>query len=124
MQWQALDKYKLFKPDEDGKITGDQDEQVGVTIVRRALEEPLRQIAFNAGKEGALIVEIVRIEKEKNFGYNALTDVFEDLVLAGVIDPTKVTRSALENAASIAGLILTTEVTISEAATESLAEAR
>src|SRR6266446_2951947 len=120
----ALDRFKLFKPDENGKIDGDQDEQIGVSIVRRALEEPLRQIAFNAGKEGAVIVDKVRVEKEKNFGYNALTDTFEDLVLAGVIDPTKVTRSALENAASIAGLILTTEVTISEASNDDRTEAR
>jgi chaperonin GroEL len=120
----ALDRFKLFKPDENGKIDGDQDEQIGVSIVRRALEEPLRQIAFNAGKEGAVIVDKVRIEKDKNFGYNALTDTFEDLVLAGVIDPTKVTRSALENAASIAGLILTTEVTISEASDDDRSEAR
>ncbi|MDX6709639.1 MAG: chaperonin GroEL, partial [Blastocatellia bacterium] len=120
----ALDRFKLFKPDENGKIDGDQDEQIGVSIVRRALEEPLRQIAFNAGKEGAVIVDKVRVEKDKNFGYNALTDTFEDLVLAGVIDPTKVTRSALENAASIAGLILTTEVTISEASDDDRSEAR
>jgi len=120
----ALDRFKLFKPDENGKIDGDQDEQIGVSIVRRALEEPLRQIAFNAGKEGAVIVDKVRIGKDKNFGYNAMTDTFEDLVLAGVIDPTKVTRSALENAASIAGLILTTEVTISEASDDDRSEAR
>jgi chaperonin GroEL len=120
----ALDRFKLFKPDENGKIDGDQDEQIGVSIVRRALEEPLRQIAFNAGKEGAVIVDKVRVEKEKNFGYNALTDTFEDLVLAGVIDPTKVTRSALENAASIAGLILTTEVTITEASENGHSEVR
>jgi len=120
----ARTDFKLFKPDENGKIDGDQDEQIGVSIVRRALEEPLRQIAFNAGKEGAVIVDKVRVEKDKNFGYNALTDTFEDLVLAGVIDPTKVTRSALENAASIAGLILTTEVTISEASNDDRTEAR
>jgi chaperonin GroEL len=110
----ALDKFKLFEPNEDGEVTGDQDEQIGVTIVRRALEEPLRQIAQNAGKEGAVIVEKVRADKSANFGYNAATDRFEDLVAAGIIDPAKVTRCALQNAASISGLMLTTEALISE----------
>src|SRR5215203_4608430 len=90
------------------------DEQVGVDIVRRALEEPIRMIAQNAGAEGSIVVERVRSSKETNFGYNALTDTYEDLVAAGVIDPTKVTRTALQNAASIAGLLLTTEETIVE----------
>jgi chaperonin GroEL len=90
------------------------DEQIGVDIVRRALEEPLRMIAQNAGAEGSIVVEKVRASKDKNFGYNALTDTYEDLVAAGVIDPTKVTRTALQNAASIAGLLLTTEATIVE----------
>ena len=93
---------------------GDPDEQIGVSIVRRALEEPLRQIVQNAGKEGAVIVERVRSDKNDNFGFNAQTEVFEDLVKAGVIDPTKVTRTALQNAASIAGLMLTTEAMVSE----------
>jgi chaperonin GroEL len=93
---------------------GDPDEQIGVSIVRRALEEPLRQIVQNAGKEGAVIVERVRNDKNDNFGFNAQTEEFEDLVKAGVIDPTKVTRTALQNAASIAGLMLTTEAMISE----------
>ena len=110
----ALDKFKIFEPDEDGEVAGDVDEQVGVTIVRRALEEPLRQIAQNAGKEGAVIVEKVRAERNANFGYNAATEQFEDLVAAGIIDPAKVTRCALQNAASIAGLMLTTEALISE----------
>ena len=110
----ALDKFKIFEPNEDGKVIGDQDEQIGVTIVKRALEEPLRQIVENAGKEGAVIVEKVRAEKNPNFGYNAETDEFEDLVAAGIIDPAKVTRCALQNAASIAGLMLTTEALISE----------
>ena len=110
----ALDKFKIFEPDEDGKATGDVDEEIGVTIVKRALEEPLRQIAQNAGKEGSVIVEKVRAEKNANFGYNAATDKFEDLVAAGIIDPAKVTRWALQNAASIAGLMLTTEALISE----------
>jgi chaperonin GroEL len=110
----ALDKFKIFEPDEDGVVSGDLDEQIGVTIVRRALEEPLRQIVQNAGKEGAVIVEKVRAERNANFGYNAATDKFEDLVAAGIIDPAKVTRCALQNAASIAGLMLTTEALISE----------
>jgi chaperonin GroEL len=93
---------------------GDPDEQIGVSIVRRALEEPLRQIVQNAGKEGAVVVERVRGDKNEHFGFNAQTEVFEDLVKAGVIDPTKVTRTALQNAASIAGLMLTTEAMVSE----------
>jgi chaperonin GroEL len=110
----ALDKFKIFEPGEDGKVIGDEDEQIGVNIVKRALEEPLRQIAQNAGKEGAVIVEKVRADKNPNFGYNAATEKFEDLVAAGIIDPAKVTRYALQNAASIAGLMLTTEALISE----------
>ena len=92
----------------------DGEEQIGVQIVRRALEEPLRMIAQNAGAEGSIVVEKVRASKDKNFGYNALTDSYEDLVAAGVIDPTKVARTALQNAASIAGLLLTTEASIVE----------
>src|SRR5215216_1641630 len=105
----ALDK---FRANAEGE--GDADEQIGVTIVRRALEEPLRQIVQNAGKEGAVIVEKVREAKKESYGYNAATEKFEDLVEAGVIDPAKVTRSALQNASSIAGLMLTTEALISE----------
>jgi chaperonin GroEL len=92
----------------------DGDEQVGVDIVRRACEEPLRQIVSNSGTEGAIVVGKVRENDNPNFGYNAATDVYEDLVLAGVIDPTKVTRSALQNASSIASLMLTTEAMIAE----------
>jgi chaperonin GroEL len=111
----ALDKFKVFETNEDGEtIAGDEDEQIGVNIIRRALEEPLRQIVQNAGKEGAVIVEKVRANKDPNFGYNAATETFEDLVAAGIIDPAKVTRCALQNAASIAGLMLTTEALISE----------
>jgi chaperonin GroEL len=95
-------------------VSGEVDEQIGVTIVRRALEEPLRQIVQNAGKEGAVIVEKVRAERNANFGYNAAADKFEDLVAVGIIDPAKVTRCALQNAASIAGLMLTTEALVSE----------
>ena len=110
----ALEKFKLFETDDDGDLIGDPDEQIGVNIVKRALEEPLRQIVANAGLEGAVIVEKVRSEKNPNIGYNAVTEKFEDLVAAGVIDPAKVTRCALQNAASIAGLMLTTEALISE----------
>ena len=110
----ALDKFVVFETNEDDETTGDPDEQIGVNIVKRALEEPLRQIVQNAGKEGAVIVEKVRASKDPNFGYNAATETFEDLVAAGIIDPAKVTRCALQNAASIAGLMLTTEALISE----------
>jgi chaperonin GroEL len=92
----------------------DSDEQIGVEIVRRALEEPIRMIVQNAGAEGSLVVEKVRSSKDDAFGYNALTDTYENLVQAGVIDPTKVTRTALQNAASIAGLLLTTEAIVVE----------
>ena len=92
----------------------DEDEQIGVDIIRRAIEEPIRMIVYNAGGEGSIVVERVRASKDKNFGYNALTDTYEDLVVAGVIDPTKVTRTALQNAASIAALLLTTEALIVE----------
>jgi chaperonin GroEL len=94
--------------------TGDADEQVGVEIVRRAIEEPIRMIVQNAGGEGSIVVEKVREAKDNNYGYNALTDKYENLVAAGVIDPTKVTRTALQNAASIAGLLLTTEALVVE----------
>jgi chaperonin GroEL len=104
----ALEKFDVTK---DG---GDPDEQIGVSIVKRALEEPLRQIVQNAGKEGAVVVERVRADKNDNFGFNAETEVFEDLVKAGVIDPAKVTRTALQNAGSIAGLMLTTEAMVSD----------
>ncbi len=90
------------------------DEQVGISIVRRALEEPTRIIASNAGVEGSIVVDKIKNKKEKDFGYNAQTDTYEDLVVAGVIDPTKVTRTALQNAASVAGLLLTTECVVVE----------
>jgi len=94
------------------KLEGD--EKIGGHIVRRALEEPLRQIVINSGEEGAIVVGRIRESKEHNFGYNAQTDKFEDLVKAGVIDPTKVTRTALQNAGSIAALMLTTEALVAE----------
>ena len=96
------------------KLKGDNaDEQTGIQIIRRAIEEPLRQIVFNAGKEGSVVVQKV-LEGNGDFGYNARYDRYEDLVKAGVVDPAKVTRVALENAASIAGMFLTTECVIVE----------
>jgi chaperonin GroEL len=92
----------------------DGDEQIGIDIVRRACEEPLRQIVVNSGTEGAIVVGKVRDATDPNYGFNAMTDTYEDLVKAGVIDPTKVTRTALQNAASIASLMLTTEAMIAE----------
>jgi chaperonin GroEL len=99
----ALEKMKL-----------DSDESIGVSIVRRALEEPLRQIANNAGHEGAVVSEQVKGSKETNYGFDAEKERYTDLIKAGVIDPAKVTRLALQNAASIAGLMLTTEALVSE----------
>jgi chaperonin GroEL len=101
----------------------DADEQIGAQILIRALEEPIRQIAQNAGAEGSIVVEKVRGDKNANFGYNAQTDQYEDLVEAGVIDPTKVTRTALQNAASIASLLLTTECVVVEKPEENKAPA-
>ncbi len=92
----------------------DEDEQIGVQIVRRALEAPVREIANNAGVEGAVVVEQIRSNKQNSYGYNAATDEYADLVKDGVIDPAKVTRTALQNAASIAGLLLTTEALVAE----------
>jgi chaperonin GroEL len=99
----AIDKLKLHD-----------DEAVGVGIVKRALEEPCRQIAHNAGFEGAVVIGKIRESKDENFGFNADTGEYVDLVKAGVIDPAKVTRLALQNAASIAGLMLTTEALVAE----------
>ncbi len=97
----------------DGLKVENEDEETGVAIVKRALEEPLRQIVENAGLEGSVIVQKVR-EGSGNYGFNARTEVYEDLMLAGVIDPTKVARVALENAASIAGMLLTTECVLAD----------
>jgi len=93
--------------------TDNEDQKIGIDIVRRALEEPLRQIVENAGKEGSVVVNAVK-EGKGNFGYNARTETYEDMILAGVVDPTKVARVAIENAASIAGMLLTTECVLSE----------
>lgn len=101
----------------------DQDEQTGVSIIRRALEEPLRQIVNNAGREGAVIIEHIKAETNVAIGFNAQTEKYEDLVAVGVIDPTKVSRTALQNASSIAGLMLTTEALVSEIPEEEKAPA-
>jgi chaperonin GroEL len=102
-------------PEVDGLIkTLEGDEKIGAQIIRRAIEEPLRQIVGNAGEEGAVVVGKIHEHKNANYGYNAATGVYEDLVAAGVIDPTKVTRTALQNAASIAGLMLTTEAMVAD----------
>jgi len=108
----ALDKLKL-----------EGDEQIGVNIVKRAIQEPLRQIAENAGEEGAIVLGKVLDSKESNFGYNAFSGEYEDLVKAGVLDPTKVVRTALQNAGSIASLMPTTEAIISEIPEEKKAPA-
>ncbi|MBX3278139.1 MAG: chaperonin GroEL [Acidobacteria bacterium] len=105
----VLEKFRIFKNGE-----GDADEQIGVNIVKRALEEPLRLIAQNAGREGSVIVARIRAEKNELIGFNARSEEFEDMVAAGIIDPVKVTRTALQNAASIAGLLLTTEALVSD----------
>ena len=105
------------------KLKLEGDEKVGVNIVRRALEEPLRMIAANAGFEGAVVVDKVRQNGDANFGFNADTEQYEDLVASGVIDPTKVTRTALQNASSIAALLLTTEALVSEIKEEEKAPA-
>jgi chaperonin GroEL len=96
------------------KVKSDGDEQIGINIVRRAITEPLRMIAENAGEEGAVVLGKVLDSKETNFGYNAFANEYEDLVKAGVLDPTKVVRTALQNAGSIASLMLTTEALVAE----------
>jgi chaperonin GroEL len=96
----------------DLKVPGD--EQIGLDIVKRACEEPLRQIVGNAGFEGAIVIERIRGNENNDYGFNAATGQYEDLVKAGVIDPTKVTRTALQNASSIAALMLTTEALVAE----------
>jgi chaperonin GroEL len=96
------------------KLQVSDEERVGVNIIRRAIEEPLRQIALNAGVDGSIVADKVK-NGQGGFGYNAVRDTYEDLVAAGVIDPTKVVRTALQNAASVAGLMLTTEALVAEA---------
>jgi chaperonin GroEL len=95
-------------------VKAEHDEKIGIDIIKRACEEPVRQIVGNAGLEGAIVIEKIRESKDPNFGFNAATETYEDLVKSGVIDPTKVTRSALQNASSIAALMLTTEAMIAE----------
>jgi len=109
---QSLEKLKL-----------EGDEQIGINIVRRAMQEPLRQIAENAGEEGAVVLGKVLDAKDPNYGYNAFSNEYEDLVKAGVLDPTKVVRTALQNAGSIAALMLTTEALVSELPEEKKAPA-
>ena len=95
------------------KLTAEEaDELTGIKIIKKALEEPLRQIACNAGMEGSVVVEKVKTAGKKGYGFNALKGVYENMIEAGIVDPAKVTRSALQNAASIAGLLLTTECLI------------
>ena len=106
------------------KLTLEGDEQFGVNIVRRACEEPIRQIVLNCGTEGAVVAEKIKHQADPNFGFNAATEEYEDLVKAGVIDPTKVTRTALQNAASISSLMLTTEAMICGVVEELEGEAR
>ena len=98
----------------DQRLQGQRDQAVGLQIIRRAIEEPMRWIAMNAGQEGSIIVSKVKEQKNADEGFNAATEIYEDLVKAGVIDPAKVTRAALQNAASIAALLLTTEVLVVE----------
>jgi len=106
---------------EKQKLEGD--EQIGVNIVKRALEEPLRMIASNAGHEGAVVLGKVKESKDTNFGFNAATDDYSDMISAGILDPAKVTRTALQNAASISALMLTTEALVSEIPEEEKAPA-
>jgi chaperonin GroEL len=97
----------------DGLKAANEDQQTGIEIIRRALEEPIRLIVENAGQEGSVVVNKVK-EGKGDFGFNAASEKYENLVTSGVIDPTKVTRTALENASSVSGLLLTTEATIVE----------
>ncbi|MCD6282945.1 chaperonin GroEL, partial [bacterium] len=99
---------------EKAKDIVETDEKIGAAIVRRALQEPCRMIVNNAGQEGGIVVERILSKKDKHYGYNASSQEYEDLVKAGIIDPVKVTRSALQNAASIASMLLTTEALVAE----------
>ena len=99
----------------DNLQTANQDQKVGIEIVRRAIEAPVRQIAENAGHDGAVVAGKLIDGNDPNLGFNAQTEVYENLVQAGVIDPTKVVRTALQDAASVAGLLITTEASIAEA---------
>jgi chaperonin GroEL len=105
------------------KLKTEGDEQIGVNIVKRSLEEPLRMIASNAGFEGAIVLGKVRESKDPNFGFDAATEEYTDMIGAGILDPAKVTRTALQNAASISALMLTTEALVSEIPEEEKAPA-
>jgi len=107
----------LEKPKREG------DAQIGVNIVKRALEEPVRMIASNAGQEGAVVLGKVKESKDANFGFDAATDDYSDMISAGILDPAKVARTALQNAASISALMLTTEALVSEIPEEEKAPA-
>ena len=97
------------------KVTSDiDDEMTGINIIKKALEEPIKQIAYNAGEEGSIVVEKVKNSGKKGFGFNALKGVYENMFDAGIVDPAKVTRSALQNAASIAAMLLTTEALVAD----------
>lgn len=104
----------LRAADELNKLNLDGDQKIGLNILKKSIEEPVKQIAANAGKEGAVVVEKLRAETNQNFGYDAKTDTYKDMVEHGIIDPAKVVRSALQNAASIAGLMLTTETLVAD----------
>ena len=107
----------------DGLKGNTEEEDFGIKIVRRAVEEPLRQISINAGLEGSVVVNEVKASKQDTFGYNAREGRYEDMIAAGIIDPTKVCRSALQNAASVSGLMLTTETMIADIPSDAAAPA-
>ena len=96
------------------KLNLEKDQQIGIEIVKKALEEPIRQIAANSGKEGAEVLAKIKTEKNEKFGYNADKDIYEDLFEAGVLDPTKVVRNTLQNSTSIASMVLTTEALVTD----------
>jgi chaperonin GroEL len=97
------------------KLTSEEaDVMTGINIIKKALEEPIKQIAYNAGMEGSVVVEKVKTIGKKGYGYNALTGAYEDMIRNGIVDPAKVTRSALQNAASIAAMLLTTECLVAD----------
>ena len=103
-----------IKPVEDLIETLDGDTKTGALIIRKSLEAPIRQIAYNAGLEGSVIIDKIKTENKANYGFDAYNEVYTDMLEAGIVDPTKVTRSALENAASVASMVLTTESLVAE----------
>ena len=119
--YESLSRFKslLFFLGEDflpalDALKAEGDVQTGIDIVKRAIEEPVRQIAANAGLEGSVIIENIRRSGKKGYGFNAYSEEYVDMISAGIVDPTKVTRSALENAASVAGMVLTTESLVTD----------